>query len=115
VKRTPLTRKTPLKAKTPLKKGGRLRPRSKRTEEVYKERRELVSKVLSERPICERCHHRPSPDVHEILSRGRSGGVFGSAWLDESNVAALCRLCHTWVTGNPAEAEAEGWLRQSEG
>lgn len=94
--------------RTPLKK------RSKKTQEKYeKERIPFVKKLLAERPICEICFTRPSTDVHEILTRARSGGVHGEAWLDSANCLCLCRACHSWVTVNVEEAEAHGWIKKS--
>jgi 5-methylcytosine-specific restriction protein A len=73
---------------------------------LYVRRRRLCAALLEERPVCERCHQARSEDVHELLSRARGGSI-----LDESNLAALCRPCHTWVTTHPTAATAEGWLR----
>jgi 5-methylcytosine-specific restriction protein A len=73
---------------------------------LYRQRRPLVAAILEERPVCERCHAARSEDVHELLSRARGGSI-----LDESNLAALCRKCHSWITTHPTEATAEGWLR----
>lgn len=99
-----------------------LKPRSEKTAKLYREKRvPFVQKILSERPWCEACSitpvghrgRRPSTDVHEILTRGRSGGVHGSAWLDEENVLALCRTCHTWITDHPKEAKELDLVRES--
>ncbi len=84
----------------------RIRPRSDKMAERYVLRRELVSRLLYERPMCERCKTAPASDVHEIRSRGRGGDM-----LDEKNCATLCRPCHTHVTAHPAESERDGWLR----
>lgn len=117
MKRTPLKRKTPLKSKTglksnsTLKSGGRLRHRSKKTEKLYREERiPFVQKILSERPICELCNKAESVDVHEIASRGRTGGVRSDEWLKEECVLGLCRKCHTFITNNPLWAEENGFL-----
>lgn len=40
---------------------------------------------------------RRSSDVHEILRRSQGGSI-----LDESNVLAVCRECHTRIGNNPA-------------
>ncbi len=87
-----------------------MRFRSRKQEALYRERRVLVARLLTDRPICERCHAARSTDVHELLSRARGGSI-----LDESNLACLCRPCHSWVTTNPAAATAEGWLRSAGG
>lgn len=126
MKRSPLNRKKPLKRgdselkRTPLDRGDSelkrtpLKPRSKKTERRYREERvPFVKKILSEKPVCERCEGRPSVDVHEKRTRGRTGGVHGDDWLDEDNVAALCRPCHNWIDDNPKQAEKDGWLYPS--
>ncbi len=115
MKRSPLNRKTPLKPGNKPMKRSRLKARSKKVEKLYKEERiPLVVKTLEERPICECCHSQQSTEVHEKLTRGRSGGVHGDAWLDPANLLALCHWCHSWITRNPEEAEAKGYMLQSE-
>lgn len=86
----------------------RIPHRSKKTAAKYVERRILVDRLLTERPGCEACailsdRIRPSEDIHELISRGRGGDI-----LDEANLMAVCRPCHTWITGNPQEAEFYG-------
>lgn len=71
-------------------------------------RRKLRVKMLDQMPICERCWIGFATDLHEIKTRARGGSI-----LDEDNIAALCRVCHTWITEHPAEALAEGWLKNS--
>jgi len=54
------------------------------------------------------CNGR-SCDVHEIVGRGRSGGIFvPSQGLTDDGVLALCRACHDWVTTHPALARLIG-------
>lgn len=92
----------------------KLRPRSEKTARLYREVRiPFVVKMLGERPVCEICFSRGSTEVHERLSRGRSGGVRGDDWVDPENVLCLCHWCHRWVTDHPKEAEEHGWLLQS--
>lgn len=85
----------------------RLRPRSARTSDVYaNERRPLVARLLSERPRCEAqvvCTGARSVDIHEILPRGRGGSI-----VDEMNVLAVCRACHTYVDDHDSEARCAG-------
>lgn len=107
-------RKKLLKQKTPLAK------RSKKTEELYIERRKLVKKVLSERPLCEACkifakhdgkvtyNHHLSKDLHEIIRRSQGGSI-----LDESNILAVCRPCHVRITANPELAFSLGLAKHS--
>lgn len=87
-----------------------MRFRSRKQEALYRQRRTLVARLLTERPVCERCFSARSTDVHELLSRARGGSI-----LEEDNLACLCRPCHSWVTTNPAAATAEGWLRSTGG
>lgn len=97
MKRSQLPRSTPL------------RPRSRKQQKLYRDERvPLVIELLSENPLCERCHSRAAVDVHEIKTRARGGSI-----LDRDNLAVLCRPCHSWVTDNPAEAHEEGWLKHS--
>jgi len=86
-----------------------VRHRSRKQQQVYREQRiPLVKKVLEDQPVCIRCFRAPSTDVHELKSRARGGSI-----TDESNVVAICRNCHTWITTHPAEAEAAGWSKHS--
>jgi hypothetical protein len=82
-----------------------MRFRSKKREKQYRTRRTLVEQLLDERRICERCGMNPSTDIHEVIRR--------SQWRDGinvlSNLRALCRACHRWVTEHPAKAVEEGW------
>jgi 5-methylcytosine-specific restriction endonuclease McrA len=63
---------------------------------------------LAEHEVCVRCWSQRSTEVHERLSRGRGGSI-----IDPNNCVALCAGCHRWITGNPAAAEAAGWLLPS--
>jgi 5-methylcytosine-specific restriction endonuclease McrA len=78
-------------------------------EKLYStKRRNLVRKLLAERPVCQRCLADRSQDIHELKSRARGGSI-----TDIDNLVALCRNCHTWVTQNPAQAKEQGWLKSS--
>lgn len=107
----------PLKSKTPLK------ARSKKTAKKYREERvPLVKRLLAERPWCEACavyakedkkpwfRPNPSTDLHEIRSRGRTGGVNSDEWLDPKNILCVCRPCHRRITDEVKEAERLGLL-----
>lgn len=86
-----------------------MRQRSEKMEKLYRtKRRNLVRKLLLERPICQRCLSDRSQDVHELKSRARGGSI-----TDVENLVTLCRACHNWVTTHPAEATAQGWLKHS--
>lgn len=67
-----------------------------------------MARLLADNPLCQRCWAKPAVDVHEIVSRARGGSI-----LDVNNLAVLCRGCHDWITTHPADAQAEGWLRNS--
>jgi len=97
-----------------------LNRRSKKREDLYKLRRPLVQRLLSERRWCEACPVFAvvdgkvlytvieSVDVHEIISRGRGGSI-----LHEPNLLCVCRPCHNRITTHPAEAESLGLLLPS--
>jgi hypothetical protein len=92
----------PIKRRTPLK------PYSKKRKATQTARRELVKRILAERPYCQagprirdpkhRCQSY-STDCHEPLTRARGGDI-----LDPNNILAVCRACHDWIHRNPAEA-----------
>jgi len=108
-----IKRRKPLK-RTPLKK------RSKKTEEIYVERRKFVVRILRERPLCQACvafakhdgkatyNQHLSRDVHEIVRRSQGGSI-----LDEQNVLAVCRPCHYRITNNPQLAFELGLAKRS--
>ena len=81
-----------------------MRHRSKKKEAEYRLRRPFVERILSERPHCEACPkfaehdnlstyiRRTSSDVHELIRRSQGGSI-----LDENNVLAVCRPCHSRI------------------
>ena len=71
-------------------------------------RRNIVRKLLVDRPVCQRCMSDRSQDIHELKSRARGGSI-----TDIENLVALCRNCHNWTTTHPKEAHEQGWLLQS--
>lgn len=79
--------------------------RSKKREREYRERRNLVERILDERPVCERCYAARSTDVHEMIRRSQ----WRAGILVTENLRALCRSCHTWITENPKAAVEQGW------
>ena len=118
-----MKRKKPLQQKTPLKRGGKLNQRSQKTTKKYEERRPLVARLLKERPACEACPvfarhdgvatftQRASVDIHEVVRRSQGGSI-----LDESNLLAVCRVCHRRIGDYPALAFSlglakHGWER----
>lgn len=98
-----------VKRSAPIKRTGRLNYRSKKRAALYKDERiPIVIAMLEAKPICERCKVAKSSDIHELKSRARGGSI-----TDPKNLSALCRPCHSWITTHPADATAEGWLRNS--
>jgi hypothetical protein len=103
----------PLK-RTPLNK------RSQKQKDIYKERIPLVKKLLGERPWCEACPRfaqhdnlavyirRPSEDIHELVRRSQGGSI-----LDESNLMAVCRMCHRRIGDYPELAFELGLAKHS--
>lgn len=86
-----------------------IKHRSSKRAALYREHRApLVARLLIERPTCQRCLKAGSQDIHEIKSRARGGSI-----LDESNLLALCRTCHNWITTHPKEALEQGFLKNS--
>lgn len=100
-----------------------MRHRSKKKEAEYRLRRPFVERILSERPYCEACPkfaehdnlstyiRRTSSDVHELIRRSQGGSI-----LDENNVLAVCRPCHTRIGNYPQLAfdlglAKHGWER----
>ena len=102
MKRTPFHRTNPLLRRTPLRR------RSQKMERLYQIRRTLVERFLREHPLCQRCLMARSTDPHELIPRDRGGSI-----INEENLAAICRDCHSWIHGHPLQATSEGWLRRA--
>ena len=107
-----MMRTSSLKRKTPL------RSRSIRMTHLYAKtggRRELVARLLLERPRCEagariratlpgHACQTASRDVHELLPRSAGGSL-----LDEANLICVCRVCHGWIHRHPRESMCLGF------
>ena len=117
--RKPLKR-TPLK-RTSLNRGTKPIPkRSKKTEQVYVERRKIVSSMLAEYPFCFACPifakhdglttfiHKNSVDVHELVRRSQGGSI-----LDEENLVTVCISCHSRIGEEPSLAFSLGLAKHS--
>jgi hypothetical protein len=125
-------KKTPLTTKKPLRGGGllrsrkplqqrkalssktRLKPRSKKMEDAYVERREFVKKFLTDNPYCQvrwdfNCQIT-SIDVHETMFRSHGGEIVGD---DPTQFIATCRYCHGMIHDNPLEAHEKGFRKWS--
>jgi hypothetical protein len=93
-------------------KRSRINPVSEKRRRLNVSRRIFVKDILEARPECEAkingiCGHWAT-DVHEILTRARGGSI-----LDPENVLALCRMCHTYITDNPAFSQEHGFTVHS--
>lgn len=112
-----------MKQRKPLKRTGSLNSRSKKKQQEYALRKPLVERLLKERFWCEACPvfaqhdqnamyvRRPSQDIHEVVRRSQGGSI-----LDESNLLAVCRPCHTRIGNYPQLAfdlglAKHGWER----
>ena len=85
-----------------------MRRRSAKKEAEYRQRRPLVKRLLEERPWCEACpvfaehdeiityRRNRSQDIHELIRRSQGGSI-----LDEENLLAVCRPCHSRIGNNP--------------
>ena len=97
-----------------------MRHRSKKKEAEYRLRRPLVEKLLEEKPYCEACPvfakhdekstyiRQRSQDIHEIVRRSQGGSI-----LDENNLLAVCRKCHTRIGNYPQLSFELGLARRS--
>jgi len=137
-----MRRGKPMK-RSPLKRGDSklhsnkpLRKRSKKTEDKYVHRRQLVKSILESNQECIACiiytvHDRitydfpvgnltrlirtnKTTDVHELVNRSQGGSI-----LDTNNLLAVCRSCHSRITTEPKEAEMlglhlESWCNTTE-
>jgi 5-methylcytosine-specific restriction endonuclease McrA len=118
--RKPIKRGKPPKRGAPPKRGGPIKKRSEKQSELYELRRPFVEKILSERPFCQACKvfaqhdekatfiQNNSMDVHEIIRRSQGGSI-----LDEENVLAVCRKCHTRIGNYPQLAFDLGLAKRS--
>lgn len=115
----PLQRRTPLKSTGELKRTP-LKPRSKKTAEVYrKERVPLTKEMLAENPYCEMRDRirsvqpdysdcwRLSIGLHEIVKRSAGGSI-----TDRDNVLRCCGPCNSFVEDHPVLARKAGLVRR---
>ena len=120
-----------------MKRGGPLKNKSDKREELDPKRRDFVKEQLTKRPWCEAgpiigalilireggwphtkllaaaragCDSNSS-QMHEPLTRARAPGP--ETILDEDNSVALCTPCHRWVHANPELAMAINLLKAS--
>jgi len=141
VKRSPMKRGAPLKRSVkPITRKKRLAKRSRKTRDLYEReggRRDVVAKILRERPVCEVCprlapHLKGSVSEDEDIiaaiawdhairncaDRGsRSTEAHevlrrsaGGSILDAANILATCWYGHRYLHAHPAIARAAGVL-----
>jgi len=91
----------------------RLNPVSKKRQALMSERSQCRQTVLERAQG--RCEARIggmctkwATDVHEVKTRGRGGSI-----TNPDNCRALCRMCHTFITGNPKWSGENGWTKHS--
>lgn len=127
LKRTPIKRGDSQLKRTPLSH------RSKKTEELYVERRALVKELLEKQTYCQACkiwvafdlytgkrsaitfNINKTRDIHEIVNRSQGGSI-----TERRNLLAVCRPCHNRITTDPKNAERlglhlESWCNNSLG
>lgn len=97
-----------------------MRRRSKKKEAEYVIRRQIVQRLLAERPYCEACPkfakhdgkvtytRKGSVDIHEIVRRSQGGSI-----LEEKNLMAVCRECHNRIGREPQLAFDLGLAKRS--
>ena len=111
LRQTPMpARKQPMSRGSGIQRGGRLRHRSKKTQQVYVTRRQVVADVLGRFPWCQirwdaRGCQRRSTEVHEPGMRSRGADI-----CDPAACTAACHYCHRMLHDHPAEATRRGWL-----
>jgi hypothetical protein len=80
--------------------------RKKKDQEYLK----LRERYLLENPLCmvkvNGCSHGAT-DIHHTYA-GANRDAF---YLVQSTWKAVCRNCHDWIHGHPAEAREMGWLK----
>jgi len=121
LRRTPLNRGTSQLKRTPLKH------RSDKMKAKYVERRSIVEEMLAKNPECEAClifavydgkqgavPVNRTNDIHELVNRSQGGSI-----LEDENLFAVCRPCHTRITIRPKQAEGlglhlESWCNSKE-
>jgi hypothetical protein len=85
-------------------------PKAKRTSElksIYFS--EVLPRVLTRNPYCQRCHVAKS--VHAHHRKGNKGFQEGiPLMIYEDLLMAVCNECHTYIHKNPQESYNEHWM-----
>jgi hypothetical protein len=90
----------PLRGRRPLARVTCLRPRSAKTETVYRtQRRPLAAELLAERSVCEVpwCTALAT-DLHEVQTRARGGSI-----TDRANIRLVCRRHNSMFASEEAD------------
>jgi hypothetical protein len=98
-RRTRLQRRAELNNGSELDRGTGLRQQSKKRQAENRKRRTVVRVTFGDQPMCAApdCT-RLADDIHEPLTRARGGSI-----TDPTNMAPLCRPCHTEITDEQPE------------
>lgn len=93
-----------------------IQPRSTEMARFYREERIPLVKEVLERDNYQCQIRAPGCTVqattcHEVLTRGRGGGIRAEGINDASNMLAACTQCNSWVGENSYEAEQMGVLK----
>jgi len=90
-------------------KRSKINPVSKKRKSMIQDRAQTRLDVFERSSRCEAnieplCSYHAT-DVHEIKTRARGGSI-----VDVENCLALCRMCHRYITDNPAWALEHGYV-----
>ena len=102
------------RSKQPLKRT-RMKPRSKKRAAYMVGRRERVAAAVGDGS--RRCTIRAPgctgyvEGIHEVLSRGRAGGL--EAAERDGETLDCCHACNEWASQHPTEALALGLLKKA--
>jgi hypothetical protein len=95
-------------------KRSRLNARSKKMKKFYKNVRipavkQIVADGLSCCPVQSPVCTKYIEGVHEILPRGRAGGIIKAHRKD--NLVGTCHRCNAYISEHPTWATSLGWLK----
>ena len=96
----------------PMKRS-RLNPRSKKMAKFYKEVRvpaviAVIGDMKRPCPVKSQVCTHYIQSIHEILSRGRAGGIIVAH--KPGNIIGTCHACNSYISSHPQWAKDNGWL-----
>lgn len=96
----------------PMKRS-RLNPRSKKMAKFYKEVRvpaviAVIGDMKRPCPVKSQVCTHYIQGIHEILSRGRAGGIIVAH--KPGNIIGTCHACNSYISSHPQWAKDNGWL-----